>query len=345
MRLSAAVLIISLLALSLLTFTARAQLSGPSTLQIEDVQVFRHMAEADDILYIIRYNIDWGNETQPLQSVVQTFSFLLYDDAGAVVGNSTACPFHNEGYNQGIVSFYFPGNTTNPSWGELGNVTITGTGLFAAPPPSITYELTAEDYSSYTSPVDIREELRQFIIAQASFLDFSWNDYWIGIGSQGREVDLLQYLQDSRTYVLSTTGEAYLLQAIPDLDIYCPRLFLVTLSPLEYDEKDHSQAATSEYQDQFAGTPIEDFKDAISGWMGNIGVTTAFSILTVLFVAANMAFAGNKWNTIYPGLQASLGPVLIMGRMGFPDLALIFLSAAFVIIAAFFLLLLRPSQG
>lgn len=345
MKLKIAILALLLSTFVLFPHAARAQLADPVTLRIEEVQVFRHMAQANDTLYVARYNIDWGNTTQPHQAVDLTFDFLLYDDVGVVVGNKTAYPFHNGGYNQGIVSFYFEGNSTNPSWNELGNVTIQGTGLFGSPLPSVTYELTTDDYSSYTSPADIREELRQFIIAQANFIDFSWNEYWIGEGSEGRETDLLMYLQDQRSYVFSATGEAYFLEAITDLDVYCPQLFLVILSPLDYADKEHSQEALSQYQEQFDGTPIEEFKIAVSGWMGGIGSATAFSMFIVLFVAGNMMFTGMKWNNIYAGLMISLAPTWIMARMGLPDLGLMFLAAAMVIVAAFFLVLLKPSQG
>ena len=91
-----------------------AQVAAPETVEILDVQVFTHMAEPDDLLYLLRYDIDWGNVSQPLLPVDYTFDFVLYDD-GAVVGNRTAPVFHNSGYNQGIVSWYYPGNTTNPS--------------------------------------------------------------------------------------------------------------------------------------------------------------------------------------------------------------------------------------
>jgi len=272
-----------------------AQVEDPDTVEVLEVQVFRHLEEADDLLYILRYDIDWGNVSQPLLPVDSTFDFVLYDDAGAVVGNTTAPVFHNSGYNQGIVSFYFPGNTTNPSWGELGNVTIEGsTGVFGSPAPGDTYTLTAEDYSSHTSPADIREELRQFIIAQSMFLDFDWNDFWISGGSEAREVDLLYYLQDSHTYVLSATGEAYYGLAIADLDTYCPQLFLFNLSEWTYTEKEHSQAAKAAYEEQFAGTPIEDFKIAIAELMGGIGATTAFTIITALIVLVNAGYTSHK---------------------------------------------------
>ncbi len=341
----AAVLGIVIASLCCLVSPSAAQVSDPETVELLEVQAFRHLAEADDILYIVRYDIDWGNVSQPLLAADSTFDFVLYDDAGAVVGNTTAAVIHNSGYNQGVVSFYFPGNTTNPSWGELGNVTIEGTSVFGSPPPGDTYSLTSEDYCSYTSPGEIREEFRQFIIAQSMFIDFDWNDFWISGGSEAREVDLLYYLQDSHTYVLSATGEAYYGYAVPDLDTYCPQLFLFNLSEWTYTEKEHSQAAKAAYESQFDDTPIEDFKIAVAELMGDIGAPTAFTIITVLIVLANASYTAHKWNRIYPGIMASWGTVLILTRMGLPDIAMVMLVVTAALLFALYGLLLKPAQG
>jgi len=341
----AATLSIVILFLCCLASPSVAQVAAPETVEIVEVQVFTHMAEPDDLLYVLRYDIDWGNVSQPLLPVDSTFDFVLYDD-GAVVGNTTAPVFHNSGYNQGIVSWYFPGNTTNPSWGEFGNVTIEGSiAVFGSPAPGDTYTLTAEYYSSYISPAEIREELRQFIVAQSMFIDFDWNDFWISGGTDTREVDLLYYLQDSHTYVLSATGEAYYGLAIPDLDTYCPQLFLFNLSEWTYTEKEHSQAAKAAYEEQFAGTPIEDFKIAIAELMGGIGASTAFTIVTVLIVLVNAVYTSHKWNRIYPGILASWGTVLILTRMGLPDIAMVMLVVTAALLFALYGILLKPAQG
>lgn len=322
-----------------------AQIPPPQTVEILEVQAFRHLVQANDTLYVIRYNIDWGNITQPVVAVDNTFDFILYDDAGVVVGNKTAPVFHNSGYNQGIVSFYFPGNTTNPSWGELGNVTVEGTAFFAAPPPSGNYTITADDYTTFTSPADIREDLRQFIVAQSMFIDYDWNDWWFAGGAQDRQANLLSYLQDYHSYVLSATGEAYYSFAIPDLETYCPILFLFTLSEIPYTQKDHSQAGKSAYEGQWEGTPVEDFRLAVADLMGGVGASTAFTILVVILVLANMAWTSVKYNRLYPGIMSSWGTVLILARMGLPDIAMVMLVATAAMLFALYGLLLRPGQG
>jgi len=339
------VVAVAISALSVLAPAARAQnLDSPGILQIQEVEAFRHLLEANDTLYIARYNIDWGNETQPYYLVDQTFIFQFMNDANVTVQSVTAYPFHNSGYGAGLVSWYFPGNSTDPSWGELGNVTIQETALFASP-ANVSYQLTADDYTSYTSPADIREAMRQFLIAQLLFIDLNWNEYYLAQGGDQREITLLEYLSDSKSYVLSTNGEAYMSGAIPGLDDMLPDLYMFNISVIDYEDKEHSQAAATAYDEQFDDTPVEEFKIAMGDFMGGVGSATAFSLMAVMLVMGNSIFTTMMYNRLFLGLMISVGPVLILTRLGLPDLALIMIAITITIVWAFFGILGRNSQG
>lgn len=320
----------------------------PSTLAIEQVHVFRYCLNATDKLYLLRYNVAWGNfSDQPYYSIDQTFNFLLYDSGGNLTGNKTAYAFHDLGYGKGVVAFYFSGigNDTGPSWGDLGNITIAGNSLFGNSTPNVTYTLQASDYSSYTTASDIREELRQYIIAQAMFLDSDWNQFWLSQGMTDQQVALLQYFSDSQSYVFSGAGEAYFSNAIPDISSMCPSLFAFSLNEITYNAQTHPLTAKTTYESQWAGTPIQEFKDAVAGLMGGVGASTAFTMLTMLFIMGNMIVCNIKWGRAYPGIMVSWGSVLILTRMGFPDIAVVMTGIMGVVLLALYFLFYRTGQG
>lgn len=341
-------LLLFLFVIALLATPALATaLTSPTTLEVIDVHVFTNMIQPHDQLYIVHWNISWGNSSDvPFLPINKTFRFVLQDSSGNVTGNITGIGQEwTNGYEQGLVSFYFPGNTTDPAWGDLGNVTIIGSSLWGNSTPSVTYTLQSTDFTSYTSPADVREELRQYLISMAMFLDLSWNDYWLAKGAASGSVELLQWLSDSATYVFSAAGESYFGAVIPNLGRMCPALYALQLSEITYTAQTHTGNASTEAQNQWIGTPVDEFRHAVSDMMGGVGTTTAFTFLTLVFVLGNMMFVSMKWGKAYPGLMVAWGPVLILTRMGFPDMAIVMLCVMAAFMLCVYILFMRPSQG
>lgn len=330
---------------------AQAQsLSDPTTIEIEDAKCFRHMLEADDYLCVARYNIVWANESdQPVLSVDQAFEFLYEDESGCTVGNITAFPFHNLGYGKGLVAFYFEGNNTacgsqTPDWEELGNITVQGNAYFGSPPPSDTYTLAASDYTEGTSPADIREELRQYLIAQALFLELDWNQFWVDLGASQRTIDLLTFISSTYT-VLSTSGEAYLTEVIDDLQDMCPLLFSIQITTLEAEENEYDYAMSEEFKGTFDDTPIGDAMEASSSLLGGVGVQVVGTIATVLAVIAVMVVCARKWQRASPGILIAFPLVIISVRAGFFEMAIMAVFVALCALMLGYFMFFKPAAG
>lgn len=337
-------LVILALMLALIPASVYADVPDPDTIEIESVQVFRHMLQANDTVCLLRYNIGYGNTTQPDEPVDQTFIFTWVDSTGnTTLGNTTAVPFHNLGYGKGCVSFYLDSDY-GAYWGNLGNVTVQGTALFDAPVPSDTYTLQSGDYSTYASPADIREELRQFVIANAMFLELNWNEFWMITGAEGRQIDLLAFISPQYT-VLSSTGEGYFTQVIANLRSMCPLLFSVQILNPTYTDQEFDQSLAETYADTYEGTEVENFLEGSSEFFGNIGAQTIGTILTIALVLFTMGFCAWKWQRATPGIVIAFPAVLVLTRMGFPDMIIVIASVGFAVLLLAFTLFFKPGAG
>jgi hypothetical protein len=325
---------------------AHADLPDPDTLEVEAARVFRHMLEANDTLLIARYNVLYSNTTdQPTQPIDQTFNFIWHNANGTEVDTATAYAFNNYGYGKGCVAFYLAANaTTAPSWGDLGNVTVRGTSLFDAPAPEANYTLTAGDYTPYNSPADIREDLRQYVIANSLFLELDWNTFWANLGMEQRQVDLLIYIPPDYT-VLSTSGEGYWTETIDDLRDMCPLLFSLQILEPTYTDEEHPQTQATNYTERYADTPVEDFREGLSDFFGGIGEQTTGTILTVILMFAVAGFYVYKWNKPIIGILAAMPGALMFTIMGIPSMAIVFLIVAIAFLSFVVSFFFKPGAG
>lgn len=336
------------LALAFLLFLpgiARADLPDPETLEVEAARVFRHMLEADDILLVARYNAHYANITvQPAQCVDQTFDFTWYDSSSTLISNTTAYGYHNQGYGKGCVAFYLAANaTTMPTWGDLGNITVRGTSLFDAPAPEANYTLKASDYSSYSSPADIREDFRQYVIANSLFLELDWNEFWADLGMEWQMVSLT--MEMAGFTVLSNRGEAYWGQVIDSLRDICPLLFALEALEPSYTDEEHPQTQATTYEQRYADTPVEDFKVGLSDFFGGIGTQTVGTIFVVIFMMVVAGFYAFKWQKPIVGILGAFPGVLIFTIIGLPEMAIVFLMVAMAFLTVIMSLFFKPGAG
>lgn len=344
-RLSAFALLLTAFAVCLMPGVAFADLPDPETLELEEVECFRHMLEANDMLVLARYECTYANDTvQPDHPIADTFNFRLYDSNTTSVSNTTAYAFHHNGYDKGIVSFYLAANRTLMDWGDLGNITIIGSSLFDSPAPNTTYEMVAADYTSSTSPATIREELRQFIISQATFLQLDWNQYWLGLGAESMQIELLTFVTPDYT-VLSYAGESYFTNAIENLRSMCPLLFANQLIVPSYEDANWTSAQAGNYESQWSGTNVSTFMTAASDFFGGIPFQVIGTIGSVFFILGTMVFCAVKGYRIAPAIVIAFPAILIFTRMGWTEMALVWLGTAVCVLLLARAWFLRESQG
>lgn len=90
-----------------------AQVELPDIHQITKVEVYRHVIEENDSLYLINYDLEYG--TLPGERIDDTYLFRLVDPGTGILGSTTAYGFFDDGYSQGIASIYFSAEDA-PTW-------------------------------------------------------------------------------------------------------------------------------------------------------------------------------------------------------------------------------------
>jgi len=327
-------LILGLL-LSILAPAAYADLNTPDTVEIEEVRCWKHMLEPDDVLIVARYNVHYGNLTaQPYQSIDQTFRFAYGNSTGTELGNSTAYPFFNFGYVKGLAAFYWAADDEDkPVWGDLGNVTITGTALFDSPPTD-TLVLTSADWTTGEQPSTQREDLRQWLLNQLIFLEVNWNSWCVDRGYTDRQVSLTATVSGGAYAVADARGEAYLGLTIPNITSMCNLLFMSQTLAITHTERDWTLAQQDLFEAIHADDPIGELGEVLAYSIGGIDAIWALTLLTMAGCIAIIIICQAYWQKLNAGLLIAYVLILLATPEGLFQMGLM---ALFALIAVLYL--------
>ncbi len=337
--------VLGILGALLAPLVAYATYTPPDTAQIEAVRVFRHMLEPNDVLILVRYDISWGNLTdQPNADIQQTFAFTYVDEDGnATLGNETASTLFNYGYAKGLVAFYWADDDADkPVYGDLGNVTLANITDFGGNVTD-TYTLTGADYSAYTLPSEIREDLRQWVISQLMLINWDWNQ-WYSENGNTLAVNLLAVF-DTYT-VLDTAGEAYMQDVQADFRDMCPALFLFNTAVYDYENQEWDLAQQSIYEQEHAADWIGNITAGVKALTGNMVDTIWITTFVTCFAAGALILACNYW-----WLQAKIGAlgayciVLVATPQGFFQMGLTALIAVLAVLYIIDIFFWKRSSG
>lgn len=202
----------------------------PNLTSINETYVWRNVLESDDYLLIAKYSVIPGtNETVGFVSsnssysinttddISDMFTFRLMDVANTnELGVVEAYPYQDDGWGQGVISFYFPASTS-PAWGSSLWIRIEGKATKFSSPPIYSFNVPAISYSTLTDQEDIRKDIAIKVIDIAQTVGRSWFT-----------VQSLTEETESGT-VLSQSGESYLRQVIPGIQALCPNLFILQI--------------------------------------------------------------------------------------------------------------------
>jgi hypothetical protein len=321
-------------------------LDDPENTSIEDVQVYRHLLQANDTLMWVVYDISYGNLTAvPNVAINKTFYFT-YGNTSDTFGNETACPFFNRGYARGFVAFYWENDDPDiPPWGQLGNVTVTGMGAyFALPVPTDTWTLTTSDYTNYTSPSDIREELRQYLIEELGFLELDWNNWYADIGYADRQVDLLQEIPPEYT-VLSGSGEAYMHCVWDWSRSAVPNLFMLNVYAPEHTEGNWTLTQQETYESLHVDDYIGNATAALSDLVGGIGQTWAATFVVIIAALAIIITCQVKWQKALIGCLIAYVLILLATPEGLFQMGLMALLAFIAVLQITYTFFWSKSSG
>lgn len=201
----------------LMPFGVLAEPGQPVLTAINETHAWRNVLETGDYLLVARYNV--VNGTSTTTDISDTFVFRLMDATNTnELGVVEAYPYQNDGWGQGVVSWYFPAASA-PAWAGSYWVRIEGKiTVYTTTYTVYNYNLPSTTYSTYTVESDIQNDIASKLTSIAKKIGSSWTP-----------VVALTEESESGT-VLSQYGEAYFRPVIPGIQAMCPKLFLLQVN-------------------------------------------------------------------------------------------------------------------
>ncbi|KKK70070.1 hypothetical protein LCGC14_2927660, partial [marine sediment metagenome] len=98
------ILLIAILATIVPANRAQA-IAAPTSLELNSIQAFQNTVESNDILFVARYDIDYGSI--PTETVTEAFIFRLMNGV-TELGSTAPFTYINNGYDEGAIALYFP---------------------------------------------------------------------------------------------------------------------------------------------------------------------------------------------------------------------------------------------
>jgi hypothetical protein len=281
-------------------------ISNPDSVAVDVMYVNRDLLETGDFLLVVKYTISYAS--LPDENVDEAFIFRVFDTDGTTeLGTALPYAFNNQGYGDGLISFYFDASDA-PTWGVGYILKISGNpSVFTSPP---IYNFTVPDgaYTSLSGTSENQDELVTRVLDLALDLETSWS------------ADLLDE-EDTGT-VLSALGEAYFRNTIRGLQSMAPSVFLVQIGDPDYDERVWGTNQATTYEDRFSGTWVGDSVESVGSLLtiDTEVITGAIVLLACIALVAGSAKAFNG-NT-HPGfigacVVGSAGAVMGWGAMAF----------------------------
>lgn len=277
----------------------------PDNLVIEDVQIFRHLLEADDMLMVFYYDIEYTS--QPANPANQTFMIRLMN-GGTTMGTVLPYPYgDNSGYQEGVRGMYFTAAEA-PTWGGSYTAVIQGNPsvFFDAEDWKETQALTAANWSPYDTQDENQNWLRLKIINIANELEVDWDETLLVSGSIGE--------------VLNTTGEGYFINAIVGLRQMCPELFAIQTEEATFPSATYTRSHDADLRNTLDGTAIGNLIAVIERNL-NVPFIAAGSIIILLIYILVIVSTRKMGGGADDGMLVGL-PVILAGvRFGLIPIA------------------------
>lgn len=271
--------ILAILALTIIGIVATPGTASATaqadSLDIEAVYGFRHLAETDDMLILVHYDIEYSSI--PDEPANDTYLFRLMNGT-TEIGRVLPYPYGSyQGYNEGVVGFYYSAADA-PTYGQSYEVVLQGNPavFHNAETWKTTYTMLAANWSTYTTEDQNRALLRLKVAEIANSLEIDWSTTLLTIGQTGES--------------LNATGEAYFIQAVLGLRTMCPSCFAINTAGPEFSDRTWNRTYDKSLRTTLAGTPMEDAikvfqRNANMSWMAAGGFLLMIAFAIVVFAA------------------------------------------------------------
>ncbi len=225
-------LVLTAVILALVPATAVLAIAPPDTdPEIPAVFVFEGLLEPGDVGVFVKYFLDYSLSGNPVESATESYLVVFVDTDGTTQLKTTApFAFNDIGYGPGIVWMYFSESEAtalglNSADQALYRIWLTGNPTLTwIPGPDPPKTITTIDTWSTTG--DMNQQLATRVLIEAQALEAPWFP-----------VDLVKQISIGNR--LTTDGEAYFENAIPNLRNLAPRVFsagtvIPTLEDIDY---------------------------------------------------------------------------------------------------------------
>ncbi len=219
----------------------------PDNLLIESALAYSGVLQPGDMLVIVRYNIDYASI--PVEVVSETFVGRFMRGTSEL--NATEIfNFQNSGYGQGLFSFYFTDLAMTADSIEYADINSEGYAVvlqgkptaFAVPPRVNSVTI------SYRNSAVTKQLLNSDTIALARVLQD--NSIW-----SGNDIRLIDFATGQQ--VLTTDGQSYFGQAIPNMQVMIPDLFGSSVTGINPRERDFTFSERDRLQSFWEGRGID----------------------------------------------------------------------------------------
>jgi len=289
---------------------AFAYIVAPTSITISHVDVFRNLAEDEDMLVIFRYSMPYTSDNYSSTPASESIMLRLYDSDN-VTELQTSAPyvyplFGSNGYGEGTGSFYLTPTEASGLWGDALIINIVGQPGFFSPAISQSYILTPSDYTSATTQDANRQLLKDYILLDCDRLTSAYSVTGV----------ILKASSDSGV-VLSAYGENYYMGVVDGLPALCPSLFFIqSLIPETMEVVPYDMSLGETYAGRLATDDLGKGFSRLGDLLG-IGGAAAAAVLTFLATIALCIWTTRKqWGTEIGMMGGALVGVLMMLLVG-----------------------------
>ena len=262
------------------------------TFNIVSARAYGAVIETGDILVVVHYDIDYTSV--PTETASQAYLGYYSDVSATPTQRISTAPFVyvRSGYGQGVMSLYL--SVANVSswgitWGDSDNAQIAGNPAYFASPQVLNraIEWRIQTASASTLEGDLRG------IANTLETQSEWSGADLISGGN-----------------LTTTGEDYFTNAIPNLRSMAPDLFTGSLENPDFGERTHGTSYQDSLDTFWDGSALASNWDNLASWF-NLPVN-----MVTTMVVIGLAIGVGVWAQAQSGEALVTLPVISVVLVG-----------------------------
>lgn len=298
--------------------------TSPTTVTINWVYVYENCLEENDMLFWADYTVAYA--ATPTEPISSTYVLRLTTSAGVDIRDSLPYAYFQNGYAKGLCAIYFNAadvTSLGLTWGSAnyvmrldGNPAASWTGGGAIP-IALTKSSSAFWWKTTTTIGQNQTIITSDILAEALSLEYAWNS---------TSYDMITSTTTSGSR-LTTTGETYFMNVLPNLALLAPNALLTTQETLQLITT--PVAAAYDIASDFTGSALDLTDSAAALHVGGMWLGVILTLGCIIFVVIH---GSKEVNSYKPVILLTLPLIYIFTRIGwFP----ILLTIGIGLIAAF----------